>query len=99
MPTWDAAERACTLGPEILSWAKTACLKENDSPPVIKKKECVLPTQHGWKGSKAVTVRQSSSNKRHCNRRQWEYIFLGRRLKIKDSCGTGEKQDEPEAVV
>jgi len=75
-----------------------ACLKENEYSLSLKN-ECVLPTQHGWEGSKVVTVRWSSANKRHCNRRQWEYTFLGRILKIKDSCSTGEKQHEPEAAV
>lgn len=94
-----ASETACILGPEIQFWAKMSHWKETRYSLWLKKR-CVyyLISMDGWEGSEVVRVR-GSTDKSHGNGRQWEYTSPGRRLSIKESCSTREKQDEPEAVV
>lgn len=71
------------FGPRNSLLSKNGLLKGERYSLWLKKK-CVLPNQHGWVGGKRGSKGQVDfANKRHCNRRQWEYTFSGRRRKIR----------------
>lgn len=97
---WVCFWKSLHFGPRNSVLSKDGLLKGEQILPVVEKKcMCYLISMGRWQGSKVVRVRWSSTNKRYCNGKQWDYTFSGRRFGIKESCSTREKQDEPEAVV